>query len=185
MPWTRVNGLVDNIYGLAATVLMLRLAAPIYRAGELSAALMNQAPDYLLYGGGFIQIISAWWVLRRMSEHTLGLYYYAMLLCILSLMMWASTPFTINVMIDAVGNSADFAAATRMLSFTMFVSMCGFTGLWWRLERIGAMRPGLDRDIYGVMRFFALTTVFWPALAIALSHIDGWLALNAMSAEID
>ena len=64
----------------------------------------------------------------------------------------------------------DFAAATRMLSVTLAVSMVGYTGLWLRLERCDAFRPGLDRDLMAFARLGSLATLVWPMLAIGPSY---------------
>ncbi len=125
MPWGRVNNLIDGVYGFSATLLMLNLSVPDYDEGQLGAALLAEVPEYLVYLLGFAQIIGAWSVLRRMSSWCVGIDYYGMLLAFLALAMWATTPFTLDLMSQTIHTEPDFTAAVRMLAVTSFVSMLG------------------------------------------------------------
>jgi hypothetical protein len=184
MPWARVNSLIDGIYGFAATVLMLRLATPVYREGDLGPALADQAPYYLLYALGFVQIVAAWSVLRRLASWSTGIDFYGMLLGFVALMMWATTPFTIDVLAGAVDNAADFASAMRLLCVTLMVSMVGYVGLFLRQERCGYFRQDLDPDVFGFARIASYTTIVWPATAFALSYVSGWASLAVLTGFI-
>lgn len=184
MPWNRVNSLIDGTYGFAATVLMLRLGAPAYREGELGAALAQQAPYYLLFALGFIQIIAAWSVMRRLASWTTGIDFYGMLLAFLAMMMWATTPFTIDLLAGAIDDPADFVSAMRQLSLTLLISMAAYVGMFWRLDRCGFFRPGLDPDVFGFLRLASYTAVLWPATAYAFTYVSGWASLAVLTGFI-
>jgi len=107
-----------------------------------------------------------------------------MLLGFVALMMWATTPFTIDVLAGAVDNEADFESAMRLLCITLMVSMVGYTGMWWRLERCGYFREGLDPDVFGFARLASYTTIVWPATAYAVSFASGWASLAVLTGFI-
>jgi uncharacterized membrane protein len=178
MPWSRINSLVDGIFGFSATVLMLRLATPIYERGKLGAALVEQAPSYFLYGLGFVQIVGAWSVLRRVSSWTIGVDFYGMLLTFITLMMWATLPFTLDILAGAWGNEADVVSITRLMSLTLLVGMVAFTALWWRLERLGSFRDGLDPEMFAFARLVVYTVSAWPVTAYLLTYVNVWASLG-------
>ena len=183
MPWSRINSLVDGIFGFSATVLMLRLATPVYEEGELAAALMEQAPAYLLYGLGFLQIVGAWSVLRRVSSLTIGVDFYGMLLAFVTLMMWATLPFTLDILANAIGNDADVASIARLMSLTLLIGMIAFTALWLRLERLGYFREGLDPDVLALSRVVVYTLAGWPVTSFLLTFVNVPAALGVYTAS--
>lgn len=178
MPWSRFNNLIDGVFGFSLTVLMLRLAAPVYAEGQLGAALMEQAPYYLLYCVGFLQIIGAWSVLRRLSSWTKGIDFYGVLFALLALMMWATLPFTLDILMSALGNRNDEASAARLMSLTLLVGMVGLTGLFLRLERRGCFRADLDPHQFAVVRLTVYTVVAWPVAVFVLSYVTVWASLG-------
>jgi uncharacterized membrane protein len=177
VPWDRVNNLIDGVFGFSATVLMLRLATPVYREGELGSALIDQAPYYLVYGLGFLQIVGTWYVMRRMSAWSTGIDFYGMLFAIGALMMWATLPFTLDVLTVAIGNADDVASALRLMSLTLLAALLAFTGLWWRLERRASFREDLDPDVFACARLAAKTIAVWPVAVYMLSYVTIWGSL--------
>jgi uncharacterized membrane protein len=177
MPWTRVNSLIDGIFGFSATVLMLRLATPAVAEGQLGPALLDQAPSYALYAMGFLQTIGTWSVMRRLSQWSVGLDYYAMVFAFATLMMWATLPFTVNVLAEAVGNEADVESAVRLMALTLLLGMIGYTALFWRLDHCGWLRDDLDPRILDAARWVSYTIVAWPLAVFALSYVNAWVAL--------
>ena len=63
----RVDALIDAVYAIAATLLVLELRPPEAKNGHLAAALIDQWPTYLVYALGFLQIVGGWAVMRRVS----------------------------------------------------------------------------------------------------------------------
>lgn len=177
MPWSRVNSLIDGIFGFSATVLMLRLGAPLYERGELGTALLEQAPYYLLYGLGFLQIIGAWSVLRRVSAWTIGIDYVGMLLAFGALMMWATLPFTTDILAGALDDRADFASIVRLMAVTLLLGMLALMGLWRRQERLLWFREAVDADALAFLRVVIYTLPAWPLTVFALTYVNAWAAL--------
>jgi uncharacterized membrane protein len=180
LPWARANNLIDGLYGFAATVLMLRLAVPVYEEGRLGAALVDQIPSYLLYVLGFLQIVGSWSVLRRLSSWSTGIDFYGMVCAFLTMLMWATTPFAIDVMAGAADNEADFASAVRLMAYPLVFGMVAYTGLFWRLERTGSFRDGLDPDVFAAARVVSYTVVAWPVTVIVLSYVSAWAGLAGL-----
>lgn len=184
MPWGRINNLIDGIFGFSATVLIFRLATPDYEEGKLGAALLDQAPSYLLYGVAFLQIVGTWSTLRRLSSWTLGIDFYGMLCAFFALMMWATLPFTTDILASALGNDEDVASIARLMSLTLLGGMLAFTALWWRLERVGSFRVGLDQDVFRFTRVVVCTLWVWPVAVYVLSYINVWASLGAYAGAV-
>jgi uncharacterized membrane protein len=178
VPWGRVNNLIDGVFGFSATVLMLRLATPVYQEGELGSALLDQAPYYLVYGLGFLQIVGTWNVMRRMSAWSTGIDYYGMLFAFVALMMWATLPFTLDILTVAIGNADDMASALRLMSLTLLAALLGFTALWWRLEHRDSFREDLDPDVFECARLATKTILVWPLAVYLLSYVNTWASLT-------
>ncbi len=178
MPWDRFNNLIDGVFGFSLTVLMLRLAAPVYDEGQLGAALIQQAPYYLLYCVGFLQIIGAWSVLRRLSSWTTGVDFYGVLLALLALMMWATLPFTLDILTRALGDPHDEASAARLMSLTLLAGMLGLSGLFLRLEQRDCFRADLDPHLFAAVRLTSYTVVAWPIAVFVLSYVTVWASLG-------
>ena len=184
LPWGRVNSLIDGVFGFSATVLMLRLGTPVFEEGGLGAALTEQAPYYLLYAVGFVQIVGTWSVLRRLSQWSIGLDFYAMLLAFSTLMMWATIPFTVDVLAESIGNDDDMAAAVRLMATTLLVGMVAYTALFWRLEKCGWFREDLDQRVFAVARLVSYTVVAWPATTLLLTFVSPWAALLVYAGSV-
>lgn len=176
-PWARVDPLIDAIYAIAATLLVLDLRPPRAPAGHLGHALMSQGSRYLVYAMGFLQIIAGWSVLRRIGATVTGLDAYASLLLFCSMLTYTVTPFTLSVMADATGNHEDFTSAVRLMALVLLFSMISFTALVGYLGRYGLFRTDLDPGLFGLARLIAVTAWVWPLATFLLSYAIGPWAL--------
>jgi uncharacterized membrane protein len=177
-PWARVDPLIDAVYAIAATLLVLDLRPPVAEPGHLGHALLSQGPKYLVYAMGFLQIIAGWSVLRRIGATCTGLDAYASLLLFCSMLTYTVTPFTLAVMSDATGNRDDFTSAVRLMAVVLLFSMLGFTGLVAYLDRYGLFRTDVDPGLFGLARLIALTAWVWPLATLLLSYVVGPWALT-------
>src|SRR5690242_17670977 len=79
-PWDRLSTLIDGIYAIAATLLVLELKPPHTQPGGLGHELLHQWPHYGVYALGFLQVAAGWTVMRRVSAGSRGIDHYATLL---------------------------------------------------------------------------------------------------------
>jgi uncharacterized membrane protein len=175
--WERVEPFIDGLYAIAATLLVLELRPPDTEAGHLGQALLDQWPNYLIYGLGFVQMIGGWAASRRLGSLLARADHYVLLMTMLALMSFVLTPFTFAVLGDAVHERADFVAGVRLLAVVLTVSLVGLAANMTYIRRHGYFRPGLHQESFERAYFASVTVWVLPLLALGLSYVVGPWAL--------
>jgi len=175
--WERVEPFIDGLYAIAATLLVLELRPPDTEAGHLGHALVEQWPNYLIYGLGFVQMIGGWAASRRLGSLLARADHYVLLMTMLALMSFVLTPFTFAVLGDAVHDRADFVAGVRLLSIVLTVSLVGLAANMTYIRRHGYFRPGLHQESFERAYFASVTVWVLPLVALGLSYVIGPWAL--------
>jgi uncharacterized membrane protein len=123
-PWFRLDMLMDGIFAIAATLLVLDLKVPAnLRPGHLGTALLHLWPEYLVYALGFLQIMAGWLSTRRISAWTKNVDHYATVGMLLGIGMFTLTPFTTAVLAASIHNRADFGSAARLYALVLIVTL--------------------------------------------------------------
>lgn len=172
-PWERVEPFIDGLYAIAATLLVLELRPPDTEAGHLGQALVDQWPNYLIYGLGFVQMIGGWAASRRLGSLLARADHYVLLMTMLALMSFVLTPFTFAVLGDAVHDRSDFVAGVRLLSIVLTVSLVGLAANMTYIRRHGYFRPGLHEESFERAYFASVTVWVLPLVALGLSWVVG------------
>ena len=103
--WGRLGAFVDGVYAIAATLLVIELRPPDDAPpGQLGEELRHMWPEYLAYVIGFTQMIAGWLQTRRLDAWMRGIDHYATLLVLVSVGVYALTPFSTAVLATAIGN---------------------------------------------------------------------------------
>ena len=89
------------------------------------------------YAIGFTQMIAGWLQTRRLDAWMRGIDHYATLLVLVSVGIYALTPFSTAVLAAAIGNHEDLSTAVRLGAALLFVALVG-------VRRAAALRA-LDR----------------------------------------
>ena len=179
--WHRLDALVDAVYAIAATLLVLEIRRPDVPAGQLGRALLDQGPEYGAYALGFVQIAGGWLILRRLSAWCTGIDHYGTLLILPTVSIYSLTPFTTGVLAAAVGDDEDFGSAVRLMAVVIFSAMVTFSAAVAHLFKRGLFREDLDaRKFQSYLPLF-LTPWVWPALAFGLSFLSPGLGLGVLA----
>jgi uncharacterized membrane protein len=180
--WGRLGAFVDGVYAIAATLLVIELRPPEDAApGELGAELLHLGPQYWAYALGFVQMVAGWLQSRRLDAWMRGVDHYATLLVLVSVGIYALTPFSTIVLATALGSEdrADLGTAVRLLSLLLFIALVAFAALLLYARNAGLLRADNDRE---AVRLYLRTAVFVvpvvPALAFAVSYVSPWVGLG-------
>jgi uncharacterized membrane protein len=176
--WGRLGAFVDGVYAIAATLLVIELRPPEdIPPGELGHALTELGPLYWAYAIGFLQMIAGWLQTRRLDAWMRGIDHYATLLVLLSLGIYALTPFSTAVLARALGSNDDLGTAVRLTSLLLFVAVLLFAFLLRYSRASGLLRDDIDPDARGLYLRNSMLVPAFPLLAFGLSYDFPWVGL--------
>jgi uncharacterized membrane protein len=176
--WGRLGAFVDGVYAIAATLLVIELRLPEEAVpGELDSQLAHLGPEYVAYAIGFLQMITGWLQTRRLDAWMRGVDHYATLLILLSVGLYALTPFSTAVLSTAFDDSRDLGTAVRLSAGIIFVALVAFAGLLLYSRSAGLLRDDVDRDARTLYLRNALLAPLVPVVSFALSYVAPWPAL--------
>ena len=169
--WGRLGAFVDGVYAIAATLLVIELRPPEDAPpGELGAELAHLGPIYVAYAIGFLQMIAGWLQTRRLDAWMRGIDHYATLLVLLSLGIYALTPFTTAVLAHAFGNPEDLGTAVRLTAGLLFVATLAYAALLLYARSSGLFRDDIHPDALTLYLRNGLLVPLVPAVAFAVSY---------------
>jgi uncharacterized membrane protein len=181
-PWERLNTLLDGIFAIAATLLVLDLHVPTtHHAGELGPALLHLWPQYLAYSIGFVQVMAGWISTRRLSAAMLGLDHYATLGMLFTAIFFVLTPFTCSVLAASLRNREDLGSATRLMSLVLIASMGVLGPTVFYMFRRGFLRADLNPRHLRISLLLFCTAWVWPFAAFLLSYASPMTALIVLA----
>jgi uncharacterized membrane protein len=182
-PWFRLDMLLDGIFAIAATLLVLDLHLPTdVPPGQVGHELTLLWPQYLAYGLGFVQILAGWVAVRRVSACTTGVDHYGSLGMLLALGMFVLTPFTTAVLARSIRNHADLGSAVRLMSIVLLVTMLIYSPTVYYLIRRGFLREDISEKLWTTFRILTYTAWIWPLAALLLSYLSPAAALALIAA---
>jgi uncharacterized membrane protein len=182
-PWFRLDMLMDGIFAIAATLLVLDLKVPAnLRPGHLGTALLHLWPEYLVYALGFLQIMAGWLSTRRISAWTKNVDHYATVGMLLGIGMFTLTPFTTAVLAASIHNRADFGSAARLYALVLIVTLLLVGSTAFYLDRRGFVRDSLDPGRFRLASLLMYTAWLWPAAALLLSYASPQASVSVLAA---
>lgn len=182
--WGRLGAFVDGVYAIAATLLVIELRPPADAPpGELGSELLHLGPEYWAYAIGFVQMVAGWLQSRRLDAWMRGVDHYATLLVLVSVGIYALTPFSTVVLAHALGSPdrADLGTAVRLIALLLLVALLAFAALLLYARAAGLLRSDVDPDALSLyLRTAVLVVPLVPVLAFALSYATPWLGLGLL-----
>jgi uncharacterized membrane protein len=182
--WGRLGAFVDGVYAIAATLLVIELRPPEDAPpGELGSELLGLGPQYWAYAIGFVQMVAGWLQSRRLDAWMRGVDHYATLLVLVTVGIYALTPFSTIVLAQAFGSEDrhDLGTAVRLMALLLLVALLAFAGLLLYARGTGLLRSDVDP---AALSLYLRTAVFVvplvPLVAFAASYVTPWLALGLL-----
>ncbi|HYT09492.1 MAG TPA: TMEM175 family protein [Mycobacteriales bacterium] len=179
--WGRLGAFVDGVYAIASTLLVLELRPPeSVPPGELGHELAGLGPAYAAYAIGFLQMVTGWLQTRRLDAWMRGIDHYATLLVLISVGLYALTPFSTAVLAHAFGNEEDLATAVRLSAGILFVAVLAFAALLVYTRSAGLLRSDVDADAVTLYLRNGVLVPVVPAVAFAVSYVAPWAGLGLL-----
>ncbi|HST67516.1 MAG TPA: TMEM175 family protein [Mycobacteriales bacterium] len=179
--WGRLGAFVDGVYAIAATLLVIELRPPEdAEPGQLGAEVLHLAPQYWAYVIGFVQMIAGWLQSRRLDAWMRGVDHYATLLVLVSVGVYALTPFSTVVLASALrsGDRHDLGTAVRLMAILLLVALIAFALLLLYSRWAGLLRADVEPAALSLyLRTAVLVVPVVPLLAFAVSYGEPWLGL--------
>lgn len=175
---TRFFALVDGVFAIATTLLVLELRLPEHvEAGKLAHELRVLDHSFLAYGIGFLQTFGGWSVSHRLSARLRGVDQWTVLSLGIGLAFVSLIPFSTAALAQSIDDPANFRTAVALMTALGFVSTLCVV-----IASFHAWRAGLFIDSYTQEHFdwlsrLMIVAVFGFAVAFGLSFVNAWLAL--------
>jgi len=174
---TRFFALVDGVFAIATTLLVLELRIESHRAGHLSHELRELFPQFGAYAVGFLQTFGGWSVSHRLSARLRGIDQWMIVSLGLGLAFVSLIPFSTGVLADSFDNTADLKIAVALvagLGFASTVSLAFATQHAWNA---GLMIDEYNRDHYTWLARLMLAALIGFAVSTVLAFVVPWVAL--------
>lgn len=176
--FTRLGALIDGVYAIAATLLVLELRVPEeLEPGQLGEALSELVGLYGAFGIGFLQMVVGWLQTRRLESLLRGIDHYATLLMLASLGIYSLTPFITITLARAFADPRDLGSAVRLYAVQLTIALVLWAALLLYARAAGLFRDDLDADGFQLYFRGGLVVTVVPPLAWALAYVAPEVAL--------
>ncbi len=175
LPTRRLEALVDGVFAIAITLLVIEIKVPLIHSddpSDLADALIDLWPSYLAYAVTFF-VVGAYWINHhRMFFLLRGVNHTFLILNVFCLMAIAIIPFPNAVVAEYVTDPVHRGVATALYGLAMFALALIFNIVWWYADRKGLLRGDVDRaKVRRVLRSYAFGPVlFLVGTIVALWH---------------
>jgi uncharacterized membrane protein len=175
---TRFFALVDGVFAIATTLLVLELKLPEHvEAGRLAHELRELDADFLAYGIGFLQTFGGWSVSHRLSSRLKGVDQWMILSLGIGLAFVSLIPFSTAALADSIHDPANFRTAVALVTGLGFLSTLSLV-----IASVHGWHAGLFIDEYDKSHYQWLARLMGAAVvgfgaAFAVSFWNAWVAL--------
>jgi uncharacterized membrane protein len=174
---TRFFALVDGVFAIATTLLVLELRLEDHHAGHLAHELRGLFPQFGAYAVGFLQTFGGWSVSHRLSARLRGIDQWMILSLGLGLAFVSLIPFSTSILADAFDNTSDLKIAVAMvagLGFASTVSLALATQHAWNN---GLMIDEYNKEHYDWLARLMLAALVGFGAGTVLAFVMPWVAL--------
>jgi uncharacterized membrane protein len=178
MSHVRFFALVDGVFAIATTLLVLELHLPDHVPdGQLAHQLGALRPDFVAYAIGFLQTFGGWSVSHRLSARLRGIDQWMVLTLGLGLAFVSLIPFSTSALARSFHDPANFKVAVALVSGLGFASTLLLVAATLHAYRSGLFFPGYTAEHHGWLVRLMGAAVAGFAAAFALSFVLPWVAL--------
>jgi TMEM175 potassium channel family protein len=174
---TRFFALVDGVFAIATTLLVLELRVENHHAGHLAHELRELFPQFGAYAVGFLQTFGGWSVSHRLSARLRGIDQWMILSLGLGLAFVSLIPFSTAILADSFGNTADLRVSVALvagLGFASTVSLAFATQHAWNS---GLMIDEYNQEHYQWLARLMLAALVGFGVATVMAFVVPWVAL--------
>ena len=180
MSKTRFFALVDGVFAIATTLLVLELHIEKSGAGELAHNLRKLLPEFGAYAVGFLQTFGGWSVSHRLSARLRGIDQWMILSLGLGLGFVSLIPFSTAVLADSFDNPANFRVAVALVAGLGFASTLSLAAATWHAWRVGLMIDEYTKEHFDWLSRLMLAALVGFGAATAIGLLQPWVALGPL-----
>jgi uncharacterized membrane protein len=175
LPKNRLETLVDGVFAIAMTILVLELRAPaVLGPGGLAQGLVDVWPRFTTFVISFIVLGVYWFAHHQIFHFVLRVNRTLVWLNILFLLGIALVPFAASVMGTYTNDPIALSLYGAVLGL---LAALGYLIWWYLTGDRGLIEPGLDLEmVHKVRVWLAIGPVITP-VAIAISFVNTTVAL--------
>ena len=178
MSHTRFFALVDGVFAIATTLLVLELHLPEHIPdGQLAHRLGELRPDFVAYAIGFLQTFGGWSVSHRLSARLRGIDQWMVLSLGIGLAFVSLIPFSTKALAMSFHDSANFKVAVALVSGLGLLSTLSLVIATIHAYQRGLFFPGYTAEHHGWLVRLMVAAVVGFTIAFALSFVAPWVAL--------
>jgi len=174
---TRFFALVDGVFAIATTLLVLELRVEHHQAGHLAHELRELFPQFGAYGVGFLQTFGGWSVSHRLSARLRGIDQWMIVSLGLGLAFVSLIPFSTAILADSFDNTADLKVSVGLVAFLGFASTVSLALATQHAWNGGLMIDEYNREHYEWLARLMLAALIGFAVAVVLAFVLPWVAL--------
>jgi len=175
LPKNRLETLVDGVFAIAMTILVLELRAPeALGPGGLAQGLVDVGSRFATFVISFIVLGVYWFAHHQIFHFVLRVNRTLVWLNILFLLGIALVPFAASVM---GAYTADPIALSLYGAVLGLLAALGYLIWWYMTGDRGLIEPGLDPELVHKVRLWLATGPVITPIAIAVSFVNPTVAL--------
>lgn len=178
MAHTRFFALVDGVFAIATTLLVLELRLPEHVPdGQLAHQLAELRPDFVAYGIGFLQTFGGWSVSHRLSSRLRGIDQWMVVSLGLGLAFVSLIPFSTSTLASSFDHPDNFKVAVALVSGLGLLSTLSLVFATVHAYHRGLFFEGYTAEHHGWLVRLMVAAVAGFAVAFALSFVAPLVAL--------
>ena len=175
---TRFFALVDGVFAIATTLLVLELHTPRdVASGRLGHELGKLAGSFGAYAFGFLQTFGGWSVSHRLSARLKGIDQWMVLSLGIGLAFVSLIPFSTAVLAESRHDPANLRTAVALVTGLGFLSTLTLVIATFHAWNAGLMIEEYTREHFDWLSRLMIAALVGFAAAFALSFVNAYLAL--------
>lgn len=174
---TRFFALVDGVFAIATTLLVLELHIEKSPAGELAHELRKLLPEFAAYAVGFLQTFGGWSVSHRLSARLRGIDQWMVLSLGVGLAFVSLIPFSTAVLADSFDSLSNLKVAVALVAGLGFASTVSLAFATWHAWGAGLMIDEYNKEHFDWLARLMIAALVGFGAATVLALVQPWVAL--------
>jgi uncharacterized membrane protein len=174
---TRFFALVDGVFAIATTLLVLEIHVPHAEAGQLAHELGELGDSFGAYAIGFLQTFGGWSVSHRLSARLKGIDQWTVLSLGIGLAFVSLIPFSTATLAASLHDAANFRTAVALVTGLGFLSTLSLVIATYHAWGAGLFIDGYTKEHFDWLSRLMVVALVGFGAAFALSFVNAWVAL--------
>jgi uncharacterized membrane protein len=174
---TRFFALVDGVFAIVTTLLVLEIKVPEAHSGELAHKLGELGNTFGAYAVGFLQTFGGWSVSHRLSARLKAVDQWTVLVLGLGLAFVSLIPFSTAALAESLDDPANFRTAMALVTGFGFLSTLSLVVATYHAWSAGLFIETFTQEHFRWLSRLMLAALIGFAVAFGFSFLNAWVAL--------